>query len=75
VRTNNGVEVDLTGKMPGRGAYLHPIQSCWQAILEGNRLGSAMRTRLSAENQAELVEFAQTLPESAGELEDRKPPV
>ena len=74
VRTENGVEVDSTGKMAGRGAYLHPVQSCWQVVLEGNRLGSAMRTRLSAENRAGLVEFSKTLPESAGQLEDEALP-
>jgi predicted RNA-binding protein YlxR (DUF448 family) len=62
VRTENGIEIDLTGKRSGRGAYLHPVQDCWLAILEGNRLSGAMRTQLSAENRAVLVEFAQTLP-------------
>ena len=65
VRTENGVEIDVTGKKAGRGAYLHPVQDCWNAMLEGNRLGSAMRTKLSAENRAELAEFVQTLPELA----------
>jgi predicted RNA-binding protein YlxR (DUF448 family) len=74
VRTENGVEVDSTGKMAGRGAYLHPVQTCWQVVLEGNRLGSAMRTRLSAENRAELFEFSKTLPESAEQLDDEAPP-
>ena len=74
VRTENGVEVDSTGKMAGRGAYLHPVQTCWQVVLEGNQLGSAMRTRLSAVNRAELVEFSKTLPESAEQLEDETLP-
>jgi predicted RNA-binding protein YlxR (DUF448 family) len=74
VRTENGVEVDKTGKMAGRGAYLHPVQTCWQVVLEGNRLGGAMRTRLSAENRAELFEFSKTLPESAEQLDDEAPP-
>lgn len=65
VRVDDGIEVDPTGKKPGRGAYLHPNQVCWNAMFEGNRLGSVMRTKLSAENRAELVEFAKTLPESA----------
>ncbi len=75
VRTEDGVEIDLTGKKSGRGAYLHPVQECWWAMLEGNRLGSAMRTKLSAENRAGLVEFAQTLPqvEARAEGEDERP--
>ena len=69
VRVEDGIEVDPTGKKPGRGAYLHPNQGCWNAILEGNRLGSVMRTKLNAKSRAELVEFAKTLPASAEQAE------
>jgi uncharacterized protein len=30
VRTPEGVFVDETGKLPGRGAYLHADPSCWE---------------------------------------------
>ncbi|MFN8494015.1 MAG: YlxR family protein [Caldilineaceae bacterium] len=62
VRTEQGVEVDPTGKKAGRGAYLHPHQQCWQAILSGNRLGQALRTTVSSENRRALQAFMATLP-------------
>ncbi len=64
VRTAQGVEVDATGKLPGRGAYLHPYQQCWQAVLRGGRLEQALRTRLSEENRQALLAYMATLPDS-----------
>jgi uncharacterized protein len=64
VRTEQGVEIDATSKLPGRGAYLHPYQNCWQAVLRGGRIEQALRTRLSAENRQVLLNFMATLPES-----------
>ena len=64
VRTESGVEIDATGKMAGRGAYLHPYQSCWRAVLRGGRIEQALRTRLSEENRQVLLAFMATLPES-----------
>ena len=64
VRGEQGVEVDASGKLPGRGAYLHPYQSCWQAVLRGGRLEQALRTRISEENRQALLTYMATLPES-----------
>jgi uncharacterized protein len=64
VRTEQGVEVDATGKLPGRGAYLHPYQNCWQAVLRGGRIEQALRTRLTEENRQALLAYMATLPES-----------
>ena len=64
VRTEEGVVVDPTGKLSGRGAYLHPYQTCWQAVLRGGRIEQALRTRLSDENRKALVAYMKTLPES-----------
>jgi len=50
VRTANGVEVDLTGKKAGRGAYLHPDPACWQVVLQSKRIEQALRTALSADD-------------------------
>ncbi|MPZ50045.1 MAG: DUF448 domain-containing protein [Dehalococcoidia bacterium] len=62
VRTPAGsVEVDLTGKKPGRGAYICPQASCWQLVLKKGRLDSALRTSLSADDKLRLAEFATTL--------------
>jgi len=65
VRTEQGVEIDPTGKKAGRGAYLHPNRPCWQAILTGNRLGQALRTTLTVDNRRALQTFAATLPVDA----------
>lgn len=64
VRTEKGVEIDATGKLAGRGAYLHPYQNCWQAVLRGGRIEQALRTRLNEENRQALLAFMATLPES-----------
>ena len=71
VRTEQGVEVDATGKKAGRGAYLHPNRQCWQAILTGNRLGQALRTTLTADNRRTLQTFAATLP-AREEVDDQE---
>ncbi len=71
VRTEQGVEVDPTGKKAGRGAYLHPNQQCWQAILSGNRLGQALRTTVSPENRRALQAFMATLP-AQEEIDDHE---
>ena len=60
VRGLDGVEVDLSGKKPGRGAYLHDQKSCWENALKG-RLAKALKVQLTAEEQEKLLAFARTL--------------
>ncbi len=62
VRGPEGVRVDPGGKAPGRGAYLHDQRSCWKVGLRG-ALGHALRTDLSPEARAALMEFADSLPD------------
>ena len=64
VRTTNGVQVDPTGKLAGRGAYLHDKPSCWAAGLKG-ALARALKAELGAEDRARLEEFINTLPKEA----------
>ena len=62
VRNSTGsVEVDLTGKKAGRGAYICPRSACWQSALKKGRLDAALRTTLSADDKLKLVQFATTL--------------
>jgi len=61
VRSPEGVRIDLNGKMPGRGAYLHDRVSCWERGLKG-ALASALKTSLSIEEREALQEFMLTLP-------------
>ena len=62
VRTAEGVQADPTGKLAGRGAYLHQDRRCWEAVLRGNRLEQALRTQLSSENRQALLAVMVTLP-------------
>ena len=62
VRTAEGVQVDLTGKLAGRGAYLHNSPACWEKGLKGP-LAKALKTTISAEDLQRLRAFAQTLPD------------
>jgi len=62
VRTVDGVVVDPTGKVAGRGAYIHGTSACWQRVLEGNRLNQALRTAIKPEDRALLLAFGETLP-------------
>ena len=59
------VEVDPTGKKSGRGAYLCPSRVCWDNALKTGRLAQALRTDISPDNKARLLQYALSF--------DRKP--
>ena len=63
VRTAEGVRVDLTSKLAGRGAYLHDKRSCWARGLKG-ALAHALKTEIGPEDRVRLEEFMNTLPEA-----------
>jgi len=54
--------VDPTGKLAGRGAYLHNIRSCWEKGLRGS-LAHALKVNLSPENLNLLQQYYEALPE------------
>lgn len=54
---DGGVEVDPSWKKAGRGAYLCPRLQCWQG-LKADRLGFALRTKVSPQAMAQLMEHA-----------------
>jgi predicted RNA-binding protein YlxR (DUF448 family) len=54
----SGVEIDLTGKKSGRGAYLCRVWSCWESALSTNRLEHALHTGLKPEDKEKLVNYA-----------------
>ena len=60
VRTAEGVRVDPTSKLAGRGAYLHDRHECWERGLKG-ALANALKTTLSADERVNLEEFMSTL--------------
>lgn len=46
--------LDMTGKMPGRGAYLCPLQSCLKKAIKGKRLEKNLQLPVSEELVDEL---------------------
>ncbi len=68
VRSPQGVQIDLNGKMAGRGAYLHNTRECWRLGLDG-RLARALKTEIDGEELALLQQFMETLPIEEQEAE------
>ena len=66
VRRSDGVVVDLSGKLAGRGAYIHNRKSCWERALKGG-LANALKTALKTEDRQRLEEFMSSLPEDSAE--------
>lgn len=62
VRRPDGVQIDLTGKLAGRGAYLHNLRSCWDRGLKG-ALAHALKTELTADDWERLSACMASLPE------------
>lgn len=62
VRTVDGVQMDPTGKLAGRGAYLHDRRECWERGLKG-ALAHALKANLTQEERAALESFMTTLPQ------------
>lgn len=61
VRTDQGILIDPSGKVEGRGAYLHASRSCWENGLKGS-LAHALKTILTDEDKQRLIEFMKSLP-------------
>jgi len=62
VRSPQGVQIDPTGKMAGRGAYLHGLRSCWDKGLKG-ALAAALKTEITEEERERLIAFSASLPD------------
>jgi predicted RNA-binding protein YlxR (DUF448 family) len=62
VRTQDGVFVDPTGKMSGRGAYLHNDISCWEKGLSGS-LARSLKTQLTDDDKSRLQTYKDTISE------------
>jgi uncharacterized protein len=66
---STAIVIDPTGKLAGRGAYLHDKRSCWERALKG-ALSQALKTTLLDEDRETLLAFMLSLPEETqvGEL-------
>jgi uncharacterized protein len=49
-----GVRLDPGSRLPGRGAYVHPVPECMDAALGRGALARALRTGLDPETAARL---------------------
>ncbi len=62
VRGDDGsIESDAAGTRVGRGAYLCRKPGCWEAALDDNRLGHALRATLNSRNREQLVRYGEQL--------------
>lgn len=60
VRRPDGVQIDPTGKLAGRGAYLHDQKSCWELGLKG-ALSKSLNIELHEADRERLRSFMTTL--------------
>ncbi len=60
------LQIDESGKGPGRGAYLCRRQVCWHDRSLASRLGRALRTTLKADDVRLLSDYARGLPPDTG---------
>jgi predicted RNA-binding protein YlxR (DUF448 family) len=63
VHSSQGVVIDPTGKMAGRGAYLHLKSSCWEYGMKG-ALASALKVELTSAERELLMRYALSLPDN-----------
>lgn len=56
VRTPDGLVVDRSGKLAGRGAYLCDKADCWARAVRTDALAKALRTTLTEEDRQRLRE-------------------
>jgi uncharacterized protein len=62
----DGVQVDPTGKLAGRGAYLCRQATCWELGLRKGILARALKTAVTATDRAMLEAFAADLSPQRG---------
>ena len=62
VRTSDGVVIDTTGRMPGRGAYIHDSKECWEKALKRGVLARNLKTEISQEDMETLQAYMDKLP-------------
>lgn len=73
VRLEDGVQIDPSGKLAGRGAYLHDRRSCWERGLKG-ALANALKIELSDQDRQKLKAFMAELPDETPEHEENDAP-
>jgi uncharacterized protein len=56
VDTGDGVVIDSSGKMAGRGAYLCTNKTCWDRALSSGILDRALQTVLTDQDRTRLLQ-------------------
>jgi predicted RNA-binding protein YlxR (DUF448 family) len=54
VRTEQGLQIDPSGKLNGRGAYLCDQMTCWERAVQTDVLSKALRTTLTVQDREYL---------------------
>ena len=55
------VEVDISGKKAGRGAYLCQTRDCWGMGVKSDQLEYTLRTKLTQDNREQLIRYGKDL--------------
>jgi predicted RNA-binding protein YlxR (DUF448 family) len=55
------IEMDIAGKMEGRGAYICRRQECLEKALDGTQLEHVLKGRLAPGNRERLIKSGQKL--------------
>ena len=53
----NEINIDLTGKLEGRGAYICKEKECLEKVIKSKRLEKALDTKLSEEEYIKLKDL------------------
>lgn len=62
VRTpESGVQIDETGKLAGRGAYLCSTPSCWEKAARSDALNKALKASLTSEERESIAAYGVTI--------------
>jgi predicted RNA-binding protein YlxR (DUF448 family) len=62
VRTaDDSLEIDMTGKKAGRGAYLCRTRECWETGIRGGKLEHSLKMTLSPEARDLIIRRGQDL--------------
>jgi hypothetical protein len=62
VRTSSGsIDIDVTGKKAGRGAYLCRVGGCWEDGINTGKIEHSLKVALRPEERETLIRLGQDL--------------
>ncbi len=68
VHSDNGITIDLSGKMNGRGAYLCNNAICFEKMIKSNKLSREFETDVSAGTYEALKEQFDSINKTDGSI-------